>query len=293
MNIVKNSFGVSYALHPKISNLDLLGTYGGSSLNRKKPSKLKSKENRRERAEEVIEERKKRENRLSPRSRMKIRAKIHALTGVLDHVVFLTLTFQNKVEDREGVEVLKTFLNNVRKRKPEFEYLWVAEKQSQNKKFKDNLHFHLVTNVYWDIKRWWTYWVEVQEKHGILREEGVNMATSAFNVKKVKASETKKIGGYIAGYLSKSEDTFDSLVWNCSKRISRLYTSFYSGPGFLNNLKKLEESGLLEGKVTTVSKEFCNILFYPINRVTSRFYEKLHEQNRKLWKEGKEAVNGN
>lgn len=293
MNVVKNSFGVSYALHPKIVGLDLLGTYGGSSLNRKKAKPLTSKKYRKERAEEVKEERKKRENCLSPRSRMKIRVKIHALTGVVDHVVFVTLTFQNKVEDRQGVAVLKTFLNNVRKRKPDAEYLWVAEKQSKNKKFKDNLHFHLVTNVYWDIKRWWQYWVEVQEKHGITREEGVNMATSAFNVKKVKASETRKIGGYIAGYLSKSLDTFDCPVWNCSKRISRLYTAFYSGPAFLDHLRRLEAENLLDGKITTVSKEFCSILFYPINRVTSRFYEKLHAENRKLWKQGKEVVNGN
>jgi hypothetical protein len=293
MNVVKNSFGVSYALHPKIMGLDKLGTFGGSSLNRKKAKPLTSKKNRKERAEEATEERKKRENRLSPRSRMKIRAKIHAFTGVVPHLVFVTLTFQNKVEDRQGMKVLKTFLNNVRKRKPEFEYLFVAEKQGRNKKFKGNLHFHLVTNVYWDIKRWWQYWVEVQEKHGILREEGIGMASSAFDVKKIKSSETRKIGGYIAGYLSKSEDTFDCRVWHCSKRISRLYTAFYSGPGFLENLRRLEEQDLLGGKVTTISKEFCSILFYPLNRVTTRFYDKLHEENRKLWQQGKEVASAN
>lgn len=259
MNIVKNSFGVSYSLHPKLASLELLDTYGGSSLNRK-PS---SKKNRKERAKEVIEERKKRENRLSPRSKMKIRAKIHALTGVLSHIVFVTLTFQNKVEGRLGVEALKCFLNNVRKRKPEFEYIWVAEKQTKNKRFVNNLHFHLITNVYWDIKRWWAYWVEVQEKFGIYRPDGTSKASSAFDVRKVAVNDTKKIGGYIAGYLSKSEDTFDCPVWNCSKRISRLYTAFYSGVGFINQLKRLEEANLLGGKIVTVKKEFVTFCSFP------------------------------
>jgi len=293
MNLVKNSYGVSYAFNAKKDGYALLGTFGGSSLNRKTAKPLKSKENRKERAQEVKEERKKQENRLSPRSRMKIRAKIHSLTGVLPHLVFVTLTFQAKVEDRQGVKVLKTFLNNVRKRRPDAEYLWVAEKQGKNKKFEDNLHFHLITNVYWDIKRWWTYWIEVQEKFGILREEGTSAASSAFDVKKIKSSETKKIGGYIAGYLSKSDDTFDCRVWHCSKGVSRLYTAFYSGTGFLDNLRRLEAEDMLGGKITSVSKEYCSILFYPLNRITSRFYEKMHAENRKLWKTGKEVFSVN
>jgi hypothetical protein len=282
MNVVKNSFGVSYSLNPKIVSYDLLGTFAGSSLNRKPSAKKSKKETKEEKDDSV-----KRENKLSSRSKMKIRNKIHALTGVLSHLVFVTLTFQNKVEDRLGVRALKCFLNNVRKRRPDAEYIWIAEKQSRNKKFKDNLHFHLITNVYWDIKKWWKYWVEVQEKFGICRTEGISMASSAFDVRKVAITDSKKIGGYIAGYLSKSQDTFDCTVWNCSKRISRLYTAFYSGRSFLDQLKRLEDANELGGKLITIQKEFCNIIFIPLNKTTKRFYERIHVQNRKAW-HGKE-----
>jgi hypothetical protein len=284
MNVVKNTFGVSYSLNPKIVSYDLVGTFAGSSLNRKPAPKKKQIKVKTETDDNL-----KRENRLSSRSKMKIRCKIHALTGVLSHLVFVTLTFQNKVEDRIGIEVLKCFLNNVRKRKPDAEYIWVAEKQSKNPKFKNNLHFHLVTNVYWDIKRWWKYWVDVQEKFGIYRENGVQMAGSAFDVRKVSVNDSKKIGGYIAGYLSKSEDSFDCQVWNCSKRISRLYTAFYSGKSFLDQLKRLEDANELGGKLVTIQKEFCNILFIPLNKRTKRFYDRIHEKNNIVWNNEKEV----
>ncbi len=280
-NLVKNSFGVSYVIGQKESFLERIGTYAGSSLNRKK--QLKSKDNRRQRENEVKEERKKRENKLSPRSKSKIRTKIHALTGVISHLVFVTLTFSNKVEDQVAIKCLKKFLNNVRKRKPEFEYIWVAEKQTKNKAFENNIHFHLITNVYWDIKKWWNYWIEVQESFGIVQREGTKKASSAFDVRKIKASDTKKIGSYVAGYLNKSEDSFDCPVWNCSKRISRLYTAFYSGTGFIDQLKRLEAANLLGGNIKTIVKEWCHILLIPFNKTTQRFYQRIHDTNKALW----------
>lgn len=143
-------------------------------------------------------------NVLSSRSKGKIRAKILALSGISKKLTFVTLTFVNKVDDRRGVEILKAFLENARKRNPDFEYLWVAEKQTKNKVFKNNIHFHLVTNVFWDIKRYSKYWVELQAKYGILPRENKQAGSSSFDVKRINSNNKKGIGNYIAGYLGKS-----------------------------------------------------------------------------------------
>jgi hypothetical protein len=277
MIIVKNSPGVSYAMSSKTANRELLGTYSGSSLSRKKIVKtqqtkaaLKNKEL-------------KKENVLSPRSKAKIRLKIYALSGVLFELTFVTLTFVNEVEDRKAIEVLKCFLENAKKRNRSFEYIWVAEKQTRNKLFPNNIHFHLVTNIYWDIKRWWQYWIDVQAKFGIVPRENQKAGSSAFDVKKINSNNKKAIGNYIAGYLSKSQETFDCRVWHCSRRISSLYTGFYSGIEFIQHLEALDKAQSLGGSIKIIPKEFCNIILVPINSITEKLYEKIHIKNRVLW----------
>ena len=62
---------------------------------------------------------------------------------------FVTLTFVNQVEDSKAIKVLKSFLDNATKRFKDFQYLWVAEKQTNNETFKNNIHFHLITKIYY------------------------------------------------------------------------------------------------------------------------------------------------
>src|SRR5206468_12662189 len=130
------------------------------------------------------------------------------------------------------------FLENARKRQPDLEYLWVAEKQTKNKIFKNNIHFHLITNVFWDIKRYATYWIELQARYGIIPRENTQAGSSAFDVKRINSNNKKGIGNYIAGYLGKSNETMNCRVWHCTRKISRLYTGFYSGIEFINSLER-------------------------------------------------------
>jgi len=277
MIIVKNSPGISYSMDTKIASRDLLGTFCGSSMTRRKnkkqdPNKT-GNENKKARKENI----------LSPRSKTKIRFKIFALAGILPRLTFVTLTFVNKVEDRKAIEILKCFLENAKKRKPDLEYLWVAEKQTKNKVFPNNIHFHIITNVHWDIKRWWNYWVELQASFGIVPRESHQAGASAFDVKAIKSSNKKAIGNYVAGYLSKSLETFDCRPWHCSRKISRLFTGFYTGIEFIQQFERLEKANLLGGKIKCIPKEFCNILLIPFNQTTEKFYEKIHVKNRELW----------
>jgi hypothetical protein len=295
MIIVKNSPGVSYKMDTRIARRQLLGTFSGSSLTRRKNKKRRRKK---------VERRKRQMNRLSSRSRTKIRLKIFALSSILPKLTFVTLTFVNKVEDRIAVEILKRFLENAKRRKPELQYLWVAEKQIRNKCFPNNIHFHLITNVRWEIKKWWKYWIDLQAKFGIVPREGQRAGGSAFDVKTIKSSNKKAIGNYIAGYLSKSNETFDCRVWHCSRKISRLFTGFYTGNEFIESVERLEKANLLGGKIErhNLKKDrrrrlvtekmppsneeklvVCQILLIPINQTTERLYEKIHQRNRKMW----------
>jgi hypothetical protein len=290
MSILKNTFGVSIGFVPKVSKLSLINKLAGSTLERKenpladlteltpiekllkKPLKL-----------DEMDETEIKPRSLSARSKSKIRKKVIAFARQVKKLSFVTLTFVNKVTDREAIKALGAFLDNVNKRSKDFQYLWVAEKQTKNKVFKDNIHFHLITNKYWDINRWWGYWLEVQKTQGIVPRNEDFKPSSAFDVKVINAANIKGVANYITKYITKNTDEFRCMIWNCSRKISQLYTDFYSDMDFLTGLKKLEEMELLEGKIKTYEQEHCQIHLIPLNHITTRLYEKIDEKNKIVW----------
>ncbi|MGN6296747.1 MAG: rolling circle replication-associated protein [Ginsengibacter sp.] len=235
MRVLKNSFGVSVSFIPKVSKLTLVNKLTGSSLSRQKreiPEYLE---------QTLIEKllakplkiRQKRESdfkfrSMSPRTKSKIRKKVIAFSRQSKKLSFVTLTFLNKVTDRQAIKALGAFLDNVSKLSKDFQYLWVAEKQSKNEVFKDNIHFHLITNKFWKIERWWNYWLEVQKNQGIVPRDENFKPSSAFDVKVVNSNNIKGVGNYITKYITKNTGQYRCMVWNCSRKISQLYTDFYS-----------------------------------------------------------------
>lgn len=156
MLVVKNTYGVSTVIDPRVANPENINEFGGSSLNRKKYPK-KEKDEVEKALEAKLDAPKQKVIKLrsmSKRTKSKIRVKLMALSQVHDKLTFVTLTFVNQVEDRKAIKVLKTFLDNATKRFKDFQYLWVAEKQTNNSTFKDNIHFHLITNKYWSLDKW-------------------------------------------------------------------------------------------------------------------------------------------
>ncbi len=292
MSLLKNSFGVSIGFIPKVSKLSLINKLAGSSLDRKENpladlielspiEKLLAKPLKLDDTEDEIKPRS-----LSARSKSKIRKKVIAFSRQMKKLSFVTLTFVNKITDREAIKALGAFLDNVGKRSQDFQYLWVAEKQTKNKIFKDNIHFHLITNKYWDINRWWGYWLEVQKNQGIVPRNEDFKPSSAFDVKVINANNIKGVACYITKYITKNAGEFRCMIWNCSRKISQLYTDFYSDLDFLTRLEKLEEKELLGGKIKTYKQEHCNIHLIPLNNITTRLYDKIDEQNKIVWQMG-------
>lgn len=263
---------------------------GGSSLDRKKKPKKEKlidpiKELLKKPLAQAAKDKAPKLRSMSPRTRSKIRVKLISFARLNKNLTFLTLTFVNIVEDMVAIKILRAFLDNAKKRLPGFEYLWVAERQTKNEVFKDNIHFHLITNKFWKIDKWWPYWLDLQAKFGILPRDESYRPGSALNVRKVETSNIKQLSNYLTKYVTKNESRFACQVWNCSKGISRLYTSFYSGVGFINDLERLDKADQLGGKLKVYKKEYCNICIIPLNRITTNFYNKIDEKNKTVWKQ--------
>jgi len=285
--LLKNSYGCTVIPNPKFVNPDNLGKFSGSSLDRVKSISENEDTPLNEAKNEVsntVKERREPKQTLrslSTRTKTKIKKKLFSFFGQYKKLTFLTLTFVNLVEDKLAVKILGKFLENIKKADKDFEYLWVAERQTNNEVFKDNIHFHLITNKYWNIERYWKYWTDLQLKHKITpRDEGFK-ASSAFDVKSITSKNAKGISVYLTKYITKNKSQFNCQPWNCSKKVSMLYTDFYTGFSFLNQLERLEKHKEIE--IKRVQEEYCNLLYYPINKTTMRFYDGLHEKNKQLW----------
>jgi hypothetical protein len=172
--MLKNTYGLSVAISSKIhKDAKTIEIFAGSSLNRKPPVKNKpvitSEDLNGVEIQEVPEKPKiKKLRSMSQRTKQKIRKKVTAFSQAYEKLNFLTLTFVNRVEDRKAVAILGKFLDNCNKQLKDFQYIWVAERQTKNLTFPDNIHFHLITNKYFKIEKYWEYWIKLQERNGIL-----------------------------------------------------------------------------------------------------------------------------
>lgn len=294
MLITKSTYGVTSVFNSKRFDVEKLGSVTGSSIERKPQTE-------REFIKKLInkslfpEEKKEREAKvMSKRTKSKIRRKVIAFARIHKHLSFVTLTFLNKVEEIKAVKILGKFLDNVSKRSRDFQYLWVAEKQTSNKVFENNIHFHLITNKYWKIQRWWKYWVELQIKNGIIPRDNNYKPSSAFDVKSITGKNIKAIANYLTYYVTKNDGEFKCQVWNCSKKVSWLKTDLYGDISIMYQIVALEKAKILGGERKTYEQEYCVVHTIPLNRITLNFYNKIDEANRIMWgqteKEVKNAV---
>ena len=142
--IVKNTYGTSVAFSVSKYGKAPKHEFTGSALQRKKQEPIRNIiAKKRESKDKEPKERS-----LSRRSKQKIRKKITCFARCYKRLSFVTLTFLNKVSDDQAVDLLRKFVDNAKKRSDDFQYVWVAERQTKNDAFKGNVHFHMITNKY-------------------------------------------------------------------------------------------------------------------------------------------------
>ena len=185
--IVKNTYGVSVAFSTKKFGKIPKTEFTGSALQRKKQEKPKITKAKKKESKD--KERKERS--LSRRSKQKIRKKITCFSRTQKRLSFVTLTFLNSVADEKAVDILRKFIDNVKKRSDDFQYIWVVERQTKNDEFKGNPHFHMITNKFWKIEKWWNYWLTLQQKNGVIPRDENFKPSSAFDVRQLNASNIK------------------------------------------------------------------------------------------------------
>ncbi len=275
--LVKNTYGTSVAFSTRQFGVVPKDEFSGSALQRKKPDPDKKPEKKK-----VLSTEKKeiKLRTLSRRSKQKIRKKITCFARCYKRLSFVTLTFLNKVSDEEAVNILRKFLDNAKKRSKDFEYVWIAERQTKNDAFKGNVHFHMITNKYWKVEKWWNYWIELQMKNGIKPRKKDFKPSSAFDVKQLNSSNIRSIASYVTKYVTKNDAKFKCQVWNCSKRVSELYTDFYTTTEFTDQFKRLN-AVLKEFEVKDHSERpFLNIKMIDLNRNTIKLYKRLDDKNK-------------
>jgi hypothetical protein len=287
MLITKNTYGVTSVFETKKTATKLsIGEIRGSSLDRSEEQTEDAFTKRllaKSLFPETQEKKERKERTMSSRTKTKIRKKVMSFARINKRLSFLTLTFVNKVEEELAVKILHKFLDNASKRFKDFQYLWVAEKQTENKVFENNIHFHLITNKYWKIDKWWQYWLDLQARFGIVPRDERYKPSSAFDVRHIRAANVKAIANYLTYYVTKNEGSFKCQIWNCSKKISRLYTEFYEDYSFIRKVEALEKKNLLGGERKVYLKDFCATHIIPLNRITMNLYNRIDDKNREVW----------
>jgi hypothetical protein len=193
---------------------------------------------------------------LSARSRGKIKDKATAFfRSCPGDRIFCTLTFIAAVDDQTGVHILNKYLTALRKEFPKLQYLWVAERQTKNKEFPNNIHFHLILNKRLPVRRWNALWVLQQYNAGLIgknqygekiSEREVQERFEAGTVHKIfnpmDVKRVRSVAGlsrYLTKYITKQEQNvrFSCAVWHCSRRVSRLFTRATVSPSTFRYMK--------------------------------------------------------
>lgn len=239
-NLAKPEKGYSWRLGYNICSGQYTGDrdisiLSGSSFNRKPQKKYPAKKS----AEDPVHV-------MSKRTKGKIRDKATAFFRASKNRIFVTLTFIEHVDDREGKKILNKFLTVVRKEVHGFDYLVVSEHQPERE--TRTIHFHMLCNKRLTIQRYNALWTLQQYNAGLTGHRANGQAITKQEImaryeagtigevlNPVQIEKAYSISGlaiYLTKYVSKQEtgEKFGCLTWHCSRKVSRLFTSQLVGP---------------------------------------------------------------
>ncbi len=81
---------------------------------------------------------------------------------------------------------------------------------------------------------------------------------------------------------TKNNARFKCQIWNYSKRVSELYTDFYTTTEFTDQFKRFN-AVLKEFEIKDhMERPFLNIKMIDLNRTTLKLYERLDQKNKRV-----------
>lgn len=180
-------------------------------------------------------------------------------------VNFITLTLPAEQKHTDQVikrECLGQWLNELRRKFPNVKYFWRSEKQSNG-----NIHFHVLTDVFYHWKEVRSDWNRIVGKLGY-----IDAFESKYNHRNPNSTDIhavkniKNLGGYLAKYCMKEnkESVIKGRNYGSSQNVIRFHKlSLQEGDFDLSELNLLTE----REEISTFSNEYVTCFFGNIDKV--------------------------
>lgn len=176
---------------------------------------------------------------------------------------FITMTFPCGMSDFGGLIILNIWLTRIRKIRPSFSYLWVCERQKNG-----TIHFHILTNEYLNI-RIINHFAKVAIHNRLTDgyEPDINFDYNKYNGVDVRRIyNTKGVVAYITKYISKNDNKWNHLCWNCSSNISNLLVTQRITSDQLTKLLEYTAQKGLQQLDLTKCINYEHVLIIPFNK---------------------------
>ena len=180
-------------------------------------------------------------------NKSKVRSKLMALFSSKQFhkfTAFYSISFPCGFKDDYCFEVMNKVLTRLRKKYNNITYLWVSERQKNG-----TLHFHMVTPNFFNI-RIINYYFAVGIKNTIAKYDlkFINFNHKLYNGCDVRRVYSKSdLISYITKYVTKNNEKFTRLPWNCSINVSRIITCIVTDdPRVLRRILETSDKKLMD-----------------------------------------------
>lgn len=168
----------------------------------------------------------------------KVRSKILAYSKLRKSQIFMafySISFPRGLSDEVIRRIHNTVLTRIRKLDKLFSYIWIAERQKNG-----TLHFHMLTNRYFNIRIInYMYARAIHNQIIKLSLNEFNYDYKKYNGVDVKmVSSIDSLSKYLTKYVTKNNELYDGLCWNCDSSVSALVTHIYLNDNEFKELSK-------------------------------------------------------
>lgn len=218
---------------------------------------------------------------LSAKSKDRIRGKTRALFAARGKsCTFVTLTFISAVTDRQGISMLNKFLTAIRKEQGDFNYLWVAERQTKNVSFKDNIHFHIIIDRRLSVVRYNSLWLLQQYNAGLRGYSRLLQRHLTIEEVRLMHDETML---WVRRYRM-AKAWGDDILSVLEEKIHAVKVGRFLNPFNIKKVRTLEGLGAYLTKYVTKNKDSFQCSVWRCSRGVSRMFTK-RLVSLELWEE--------